>query len=158
MPPFFPKVTNSCSSCSSPLLTFLRFFANSLFLHDSCFYLVGEERGDLDLSSYQSISPLSEGKPLDLDLGGIWCSSLFFLSSPPNSISCFGGIWEWRILSTSCVLAHCIGLSSPRWYVEIEVEKLVTLGYLGWPRACPLGYLECPRRSLLISEFWWLAG
>jgi hypothetical protein len=64
-------------------------------------------------------------------------------------------------LSTSCVLAHCIGcigLSSPRWYVEIEVEKLVTLGYLGCPRACPLGYLECPRRSLLISEFWWLAG
>jgi hypothetical protein len=52
-----------------------------------------KERGDLDLSFYQSISSLSEGNLVDLDLGVLYDSPpLFFLSYSPISISCFVGI------------------------------------------------------------------
>ena len=56
----------------------------------------GKERGDLDPHFHQSLSPLCEGNPLDLDLGVLHV--LFFvlpLIFHP-SISCFGGIWERR--------------------------------------------------------------
>ena len=106
---------------SPPLLTFLS-LDFSLFLHDSCLQLEGKERGDLDLPFHQSISPLSEGKLLDLDLGvHLLSSSLFFLSSSPISISCFW--WDLRVKDLStCALAIvlCIGLCSPRGFVEVE--------------------------------------
>ena len=61
---------------------------------------------------------------------------LFFVLSlfSPISISCFW--WDLRVkdLSTSCVLAIafcCIGLLSPRGFVEVKVRELVTLGSLG---------------------------
>jgi hypothetical protein len=40
----------------------------------------GKGRGDLDLYFYQSISPLSEGKIVNLDLGVLCGFPLFFLS------------------------------------------------------------------------------
>ena len=62
-------------------------------------------RGDLDLHFQQSISPLSEGNLVDLDLGVLGVSpTLFFLSSPPISISCFW--WDLRVKDLStCALA-----------------------------------------------------
>ena len=62
-------------------------------------------RGDLDLHFHQYISPLSEGNLVDLDLGVlVWFSYLFFLSSPPISISCFW--WDLRVKDLStCALA-----------------------------------------------------
>ena len=96
-------------------------------------------RGDLDQHLHQSISPLSEGNLVDLDLGFLGVSpSLFFLSSPPISISCLW--WDLRVndLSTSCVLAIalCIGLCSPRGFAEVKVCELVTLGSLDPRRLC----------------------
>ena len=55
--------------------------------------LEGKERGDLDAGFHQSLSPLSEGNPLDLDLGVLRVLLSFFLIFLPR-ISCFGGIWE----------------------------------------------------------------
>jgi hypothetical protein len=53
----------------------------------------GKVRGDLDLSFHQSISSLSEGNLVDLDLGVLGDSPpLFFLSYSLISISCFVGI------------------------------------------------------------------
>jgi hypothetical protein len=40
----------------------------------------GKVRGDLDLYFHQSISPLSEGNIMDLDLGVLCGFPLFFLS------------------------------------------------------------------------------
>ena len=79
-------------------------------------------RGDLDLHIHLSIPPLSEGNLVDLDLGVLGVSpTLFFLSSPSISISCF--LWDLRVndLST-CTLAItlCIGLCSPRGFVEVK--------------------------------------
>jgi len=58
--------------------------------------LEGKERGDLDPSFHQSLSPLSEGNLVDLGLGVLrvlfFVLPLIFLPS----ISCFGGIWERR--------------------------------------------------------------
>ena len=58
--------------------------------------LEGKERGDLDPHLHQSLSPLCEGNPLDLDLGvlGVLLLVLPLIFLP--SISCFGGIWERR--------------------------------------------------------------
>ena len=94
----------------------------------------GFERGDQDLHFHQSIPPLSEGNLVDLDLGVLGVSPpLFFLSSPPISISCFWWDLGVKDLSTSCVLAIafcCIGLLSPRGFVEVKIRELVTLGSL----------------------------
>ena len=58
--------------------------------------LEGKERRDLDLRFHQSLFPLGEGNPLDLDLGVprvlFFVLPLIFLPS----ISCFGGICERR--------------------------------------------------------------
>ena len=79
-------------------------------------------RGDLDLHFHQSIPPLSEGNLVDLDLEVLGVSpTLFFFSSPPISISCFW--WDLRVkdLSTCALaIALCIGLCSPRGFVEVE--------------------------------------
>jgi hypothetical protein len=40
----------------------------------------GKERGDLDLYFHQSISPLSEGNIVDLDVGVLYGFPMFFLS------------------------------------------------------------------------------
>ena len=50
------------------------------------------ERVDLDPRFHQSLSPLGEGNPLDLDLGvlGVLLLVLPLIFLP--SISCFGGI------------------------------------------------------------------
>jgi hypothetical protein len=66
----------------SPTIVDLLELAFSPSLHDSCLQLEGKERGDLDLHLHQSISPLSEGSLLDLDLGIHLLFSLFFLPSP----------------------------------------------------------------------------
>ena len=55
-------------------------------------------------------------------------------------------------LSTSCVFAIafcCIGLLSPRGFVEVKVRELVTLGSLD-PRRCSY--------DLLWSRLLWLVG
>ena len=49
--------------------------------------------------------------------------------------------WNLRVkdLSTSCVLAiafFCIGLLSPRGFLEVKVRELVTLGSLDPRRLC----------------------
>ena len=62
----------------------------------------GKERGDLDPHFHQSLSPLCEGNPLDLDLGvlGVLLLVLPLIFLP--SISCFGGIWERRTWALCC--------------------------------------------------------
>ena len=57
--------------------------------------LEGKERGDLDPRFHQSLSPLSEGNPLDPDLGVLRVLLVLLLISLPR-ISCFGGILERR--------------------------------------------------------------
>ena len=74
-----------------PLLTFFEPATSQSHLG---FLLVlwGKERGDLDSHFHQSLSPLCEGNPLDLDLGVL---SVLLLVLPLiflPSISCFGGI------------------------------------------------------------------
>ena len=98
-------------------------------------------RGDLDLHFHQSISALSEGNPFDLDLGVPFVEFFFVLPlfSPPTSISCFWWDLGVKDLSTSCVLAIalcCIGLLSPRGFVEVKVCELVTLGSFDPKRLC----------------------
>ena len=89
---------------------------------------MGKERGDLDLHFHQSIPPLSEGNPLDLDLGDSFVE--FFLVLPllfphKHLLLC----WNLRVKDLStCALAICIGLLSPRGFVEVKVCGLVTLG------------------------------
>ena len=74
-----------------PLLTFFE-LANSQSLHGFLLVFEGKERGDLDPHFHQSLSPLCEGNPLDLDLGvlGVLLLVLPLIFLP--SISCFGGI------------------------------------------------------------------
>ena len=65
--------------------------------------LEGKERGDLDPHFHQSLSPLSEGNPLDLDLGVLGVLlvlPLIFL----HSFCCCGDLIV-KGLTTSCVLA-----------------------------------------------------
>ena len=66
--------------------------AISQSLHGFLLVFGGKERGDLDPHFRQSLSPLGEGNPLDLDLGvlGVLLLVLPLFSLP--SISCFGGI------------------------------------------------------------------
>ena len=64
---FFPMVLYLLSSFLPPLLTFFE-LANSQSLHGFLLVFEGKERGDLDPHFHQSLSPLCEGNPLDLDL------------------------------------------------------------------------------------------
>ena len=63
-------------------------------------------RGDLDLQFKQSISPLSEGNLVDLDLGVLdnspLCSSYLL---PPISICCFWWDLGVKDFITCCVLS-----------------------------------------------------
>ena len=76
-----------------PLLTFFE-LANSQSLHGFLLVFEGKERGDLDPHFHQSLSPLCEGNPLDLDIGvlGVLLLVLPLIFLP--SISCSGGIRE----------------------------------------------------------------
>ena len=86
-----PMVLYLLSSCLPPLLTFFE-LANSQSLHGFLLAFEGKNRGDLDPHFHQSLSPLCEGNPLDLDLGvlGVLLLVLPLIFFP--SISCFGGI------------------------------------------------------------------
>ena len=53
--------------------------------------LEGKERGDLDPSFHQSISPLCEGNLVDLDLGVLGVLLVLPLTFL-HSFCCFGGI------------------------------------------------------------------
>ena len=80
------------------MLTFFE-IAFSQYLHGFLLVFEGKERGDLDPHFHQSLSPLCEGNPLDLDLGVLrvlfFVLPLIFLPS----ISFFGEIWErtWEL-------------------------------------------------------------
>ena len=95
-------------------------------------------RGDLDLHFHQSISPLSEGNLVDLDLGVLGVSpTLFFLSSPPINISFFW--WDLRVKDLSLVLlpllcASVCALHEDSW--KLKACELVTLGSLDPRRPC----------------------
>ena len=73
--------------------------------------LEGKERGDLDPRFHQSLSPLGEGNPLDLDLGvlGVLLLVLPLIFLP--SISCFGRDLREKDLGTPCALAIAFGAS-----------------------------------------------
>ena len=92
----------------------------------------GKERGDLDPHFHQSLSPLGEGNPLDLDLGvlGVLLLVLPLISLP--SISCFGGIWERRTWALRVPLPlHLVHRFEFSTVIRgSEVEKLITLGCL----------------------------
>ena len=99
----------------SPLLTFFE-LANSQSLHGFLLVLEGKERGDLDPCFHQSLSPLSEGNPLDLDLGVLRVLLSFFLSFSSLALVASVG-FEREGLGHSVCPCHCIwyiGLSSPR--------------------------------------------
>ena len=71
--------------------------------------LEGKERGDLDPHLHQSLSPLCEGNPLDLDLG-VLCELLVLPLIFLHSFCCCGGEGlSVRDLSTLCVLAIAFG-------------------------------------------------
>ena len=94
--PLLPPSTPFLLQAFPPTIVDLLELAISQSLHGFLLVLGGKERGDLDLCFHQSLSPLCEGNPLDLDHGVLHV--LFFvlpLSFLP-SISCFGGIWERR--------------------------------------------------------------
>ena len=86
-----PLILISLAHVLPPLLTFFE-LANSQSLHGFLLVFEGKERGDLDPHFHQSLSPLCEGNPLDLDLGvlGVLLLVLPLIFLP--SISCFGGI------------------------------------------------------------------
>ena len=76
------------------MLTFFE-LANSQSLHGFLLVFEGKERGDLDPHFHQSLSPLCEGNPLDLDLGVLGVLGVLLLVLPLiflPSISCFSGI------------------------------------------------------------------
>ena len=94
--------------------------------------LEGKERGDLDPHFHQSLSPLCEGNPLDLDLGVL---RVLFFVLPLNflpSICCFGGIWERRTWALRVPLPlHLVHRFEFSTVIRgSEVEKLITLGCL----------------------------
>ena len=98
-----------------PLLTFFE-LANSQSLHGFLLVFEGKERGDIDPHFHQSLSPLCEGNPLDLDLGVLGVLllvlALFFTLALVASVG-----FEREGLGHSVCPCHCIwciGLSSPR--------------------------------------------
>ena len=72
--------------------------------------LEGKERGDLDPRFHQSLSPLSEGNPLDLDLGVLRVLLSFFLSFSSLALVALVGLGE-KDLGTLCALAIAFGAS-----------------------------------------------
>jgi len=73
--------------------------------------LEGKERGDLDPHLHQSLSPLSEGNPLDLDLGVLRVLRSFFLSLSSLAFVALVG-FEREGLGHSvcpCLCIWCIG-------------------------------------------------
>ena len=72
--------------------------------------LKGKERGDLDPRFHQSLSPLSEGNPLDLDLGVLRVLLSFFLSFSSLALVALVGLGE-KELGTPCALAIAFGAS-----------------------------------------------
>jgi hypothetical protein len=87
-----------------------------------------EKREDLYLHFHQSISPLSEENLLDLDLRVLWeFPPLFFLSYIfIVFVDLVGFGREGFEYLCSC---HCIGLSSPRRFIEVKVRSLLLLGF-----------------------------
>ena len=76
---------------------------------------------------------------MDLVLGVLlWFFSLFFLSNPPLALVALVGFRSEGLdhLVCSCLLhlLHRVVLSTK--FRGIEVEKLVTLGCIVFPRAC----------------------
>lgn len=94
--PLLPPSTLILLQAFSPTIVDLLDLTISQSLHGFLLVLGGKERGDLDPHFHQSLSPLCEGNPLDLDLGVLgvlfFVLPLIFL----HSISCCGGIWERR--------------------------------------------------------------
>ena len=86
-----PMVPYLLSLFLPPLLTFFE-LANSHSLHGFLLVFEGQERGDLDPHFHQSLSPLCEGNPLDLDIGVLCVLLLVLPLTFLSSISCFGGI------------------------------------------------------------------
>ena len=106
--------------------------------------LEGKERGDLDLRFHQSLSPLCEGNPLDLDLGVLGVLLLVLPLIFLSSISSFGGIWErtWALrVPLPLHLVHRFEFST----VIRGSEKLRTLLLLGF----------CAPRELCASWVLW---
>ena len=68
---------------------------------------------------------------MDLDLGALlWFSSLFFLSYSPQSTCCLVGISsEGFEHFFSCHCVWCIGLLSPRRFVDVKIVSLLLLGH-----------------------------
>jgi hypothetical protein len=83
---------------------------------------------------HQFIPPLSEGNPLNQDLGVIgWPPPLFFLFNSSISFVVVVGFEREGFEHVLCDLAlhHCIVLSSQLRFVRVRDRELVTLG--GWP-------------------------
>ena len=97
------------ASVLPPLLTFFE-LANSQSLHGFLLVFEGKERGDLDPRFHQSLSPLSEGNPLDLDLGVLRVLLSFFLSFSSLALVALVGLGE-KDLGTPCALAIAFGAS-----------------------------------------------
>ena len=89
-------------------------------------------RGDLDLHLHQSISPLSEGNPFDLVLEVPFVEFFFVLPlfSPHKHLLLVVGFESEGFEPCALAIALCIGLCSPRGFVEVKVCELVTLGSL----------------------------
>ena len=66
--------------------------------------------------------------------------------------------WNLRVkdLTTLCGLAFCIsciGLLSPRWYVNLRLRSLLLLGALCSQGLVPLGCIVYPRRLECREDF-----
>ena len=77
---------------------------------------------------------------MDLDLG-VLVTSLFFLSYSFIAFVVVVGFGSEGLdhFMCSCHCISCIGLSSPRLYVEVKFEKLFTLGCLSTLELVPPG-------------------
>ena len=135
-----PMVPYLLSSFLPPLLTFFE-LANSQSLHGFLLVFEGKERGDLDPHFHQSLSPLCEGNPLDLDLGVLRVLLSFFLSFSSLALVALVGFGREGLGHSVCPChcIWCIGLSSPRDTWKLQVEKLITLGCLVPLRSFILG-------------------
>jgi hypothetical protein len=64
---------------------------------------------------------------VNLDLGVLCGFPLFLLSYPSIALVALVG-FEHFVCSCHCI--GCIGLSSPRRFMEVKVCELITLGFL----------------------------